>query len=583
MADKTNKALNSSNSTIVALNCPVCLQAFNFNGGIHSICTLPCGHIFGKSCLMEWFRAGDSEGICPVCRTSVTDMKNKLSKSDSYNDLVIELHGCTDNGLIEASIQSRKEIAKEHMDKIKEINDENTILKLKMQEQRDVSRCLLFGIFLSSRNHRHIFVDPSSNDPGNSISNLTNISDDDDMPEAIIKRGAEYLRRFNYNSPFTVTSNEIISFSKKYICPNDIRFKATQIYSWDFEEVMDASCSNDINVVAVKKSVNSNQINKYGVVILNGRTPGIYIPLSNNRLVAVKIGVDPSLTTTSKMVVVCEKGKFYEIIYDKDTNSVVSYFSSLIDKVLNLKFFYKPSSLVWLSRDKYIVGTETGELFVKYFGINTFININYVKRKFNMNISLLTGAVKMLNKIDENTVICYQSKKLCIYNDKCGRVATKDVGDKVVSIHFNQHTKKMTVHDEVSDKRTSFELWEIFDDNTRDNNINNFDIECVYKETLKSSRRKSVEVPSISLNHHGNEIDLTFCTVQYNHSLTLFSFKYVCHEVCLIPVHLQLLIKVCLEEGKFNIDATEEIRFLVISKNNVKLFKLKLLPNYNVL
>lgn len=51
---------------IDGLFCPICMEAWT-SDGIHQICCLPCGHIYGLSCIKKWLRQRRSSGKCPQC------------------------------------------------------------------------------------------------------------------------------------------------------------------------------------------------------------------------------------------------------------------------------------------------------------------------------------------------------------------------------------------------------------------------------------------------------------------------------------------------------------------------------------
>ncbi|KAL6521180.1 hypothetical protein OROGR_017749 [Orobanche gracilis] len=48
------------------LFCPICFEAWS-SGGDHHICCLPCGHIYGLSCIKKWLRRRGSSK-CPQCK-----------------------------------------------------------------------------------------------------------------------------------------------------------------------------------------------------------------------------------------------------------------------------------------------------------------------------------------------------------------------------------------------------------------------------------------------------------------------------------------------------------------------------------
>ncbi|KAL3622636.1 hypothetical protein CASFOL_034047 [Castilleja foliolosa] len=48
------------------LFCPICFEGWS-SGGDHHVCCLPCGHIYGLSCINKWLeRPGSSK--CPQCK-----------------------------------------------------------------------------------------------------------------------------------------------------------------------------------------------------------------------------------------------------------------------------------------------------------------------------------------------------------------------------------------------------------------------------------------------------------------------------------------------------------------------------------
>ncbi|KAH9554388.1 hypothetical protein CY35_08G061300 [Sphagnum magellanicum] len=59
------------------VTCPICMEAWTSIGS-HRICSLACGHLFGKSCIKRWLRqAGKKQGKCPQCncRARVEDLR----------------------------------------------------------------------------------------------------------------------------------------------------------------------------------------------------------------------------------------------------------------------------------------------------------------------------------------------------------------------------------------------------------------------------------------------------------------------------------------------------------------------------
>lgn len=58
-------------SEIDGLFCSICMEAWT-NDGDHQICCLPCGHMYGLSCIKKWLQQKGSSGTCPQCNKKCT-------------------------------------------------------------------------------------------------------------------------------------------------------------------------------------------------------------------------------------------------------------------------------------------------------------------------------------------------------------------------------------------------------------------------------------------------------------------------------------------------------------------------------
>ncbi|CAN6838268.1 hypothetical protein Bca4012_047365 [Brassica carinata] len=47
-------------------SCLICMEVWT-NGGDHQVCCLPCGHLYGFSCIKKWLKQPRSAGKCPQC------------------------------------------------------------------------------------------------------------------------------------------------------------------------------------------------------------------------------------------------------------------------------------------------------------------------------------------------------------------------------------------------------------------------------------------------------------------------------------------------------------------------------------
>ncbi|GLJ27591.1 hypothetical protein SUGI_0541250 [Cryptomeria japonica] len=63
------------------VNCPICLESWT-QSGEHNVCSLSCGHFFGRSCITQWIKKGGTRGSskCPLCSTKATGGELKAWK-----------------------------------------------------------------------------------------------------------------------------------------------------------------------------------------------------------------------------------------------------------------------------------------------------------------------------------------------------------------------------------------------------------------------------------------------------------------------------------------------------------------------
>ncbi|VEL21013.1 unnamed protein product [Protopolystoma xenopodis] len=49
-------------------SCPICFEPWT-SSGIHRLCCLKCGHLFGFECISKWLKAQGKVGKCPQCNS----------------------------------------------------------------------------------------------------------------------------------------------------------------------------------------------------------------------------------------------------------------------------------------------------------------------------------------------------------------------------------------------------------------------------------------------------------------------------------------------------------------------------------
>ncbi|OIV92371.1 hypothetical protein TanjilG_09969 [Lupinus angustifolius] len=76
IAIESSQGSEWSRSEIDGLLCPICMEPW-VNNGEHHISCLPCGHIYGMSCIKKWLQQRKKHGKCPQCnrKCSLKDVR----------------------------------------------------------------------------------------------------------------------------------------------------------------------------------------------------------------------------------------------------------------------------------------------------------------------------------------------------------------------------------------------------------------------------------------------------------------------------------------------------------------------------
>ncbi|XP_071709536.1 uncharacterized protein [Rutidosis leptorrhynchoides] len=105
--DSEGRNIDSNKSDTDGLTCPICYEAWT-DGGDHKVCCLPCGHLFGWSCVTKWLKNRRSHGKCPQC--------NKVSKVKDVRILYVNRVCVADEELRERVRSLEAKCARAHLE-----------------------------------------------------------------------------------------------------------------------------------------------------------------------------------------------------------------------------------------------------------------------------------------------------------------------------------------------------------------------------------------------------------------------------------------------------------------------------------
>ena len=68
--------------------CPICLSTIDEDN--NDMYKLECNHFFHSKCIMDWFRAENSNGKCPCCNDTPQNINTSLLNTYYYDNNLIE-------------------------------------------------------------------------------------------------------------------------------------------------------------------------------------------------------------------------------------------------------------------------------------------------------------------------------------------------------------------------------------------------------------------------------------------------------------------------------------------------------------
>ncbi|CEF68956.1 Zinc finger, RING-type domain and Zinc finger, RING/FYVE/PHD-type domain-containing protein [Strongyloides ratti] len=636
--DKTETISNDviKNDTFqVNFNCSICFQSFSEGGGIHNICTLPCGHIFGKSCLVKWFSIQAADHFCPTCKCPIIDLKIKIE--DNVYNSIIPLYGLTKNTSIETVILGRKKLIDEYEIKIKELSTENIKLKEQLKNslrlRREAFTLRSFAIdrdddisayerMLTELNGSDSRINNSNPLPSRRVANLAFVINRN-MGESNTNTLASMVqtsRIFNLERPQrnnltrnnqddnasddsnfgvveTISSPPIsllpsergIDFMNMTLAPRYPRVSpsmsctTTRKYRVHFDEVIDSTYNDGLIVSAVKRIVRNNNVYHFGISFFRYLRGSVYISLSDQEIVSVKVIKDPLLPNIQRVIAVCNKGRFYNLKFNEEVFGVISKFEGVIGQSQTFSgrvtLLHKPTGLTWLTPNKYAIGTKRGHIFVRTFFENTtrWLSINRYTNSYGEIHTGLKKPIMNLQSINEHAVICSQMTDVCIFDDRSGREAFYKCCGDILSLSFNKTSDTLAVILGGARNRSQIKTFKIENVNQfYEDGKNNYDISFISSTLHNDKISEKRELNSIVLRANNVDTFATFWLDEDSKQLSLISMLGCNDLMNQIELDSPRTIKVCFEDGVNLLDDSQTIHYIIVSSTNVTVYDLKM-------
>lgn len=107
----TNEGYNDAGDEEISSSCSICMEDWTI-GTEHRVCSLKCGHLFGRSCIERWIKDQGSNAKCPNCNKQArkADIRNLWCKAIKATDSteVSELKRQIDNEFKQRRLEQGK-------------------------------------------------------------------------------------------------------------------------------------------------------------------------------------------------------------------------------------------------------------------------------------------------------------------------------------------------------------------------------------------------------------------------------------------------------------------------------------------
>jgi len=109
--------------------CTICLEPWN-RSGPHQLSCLPCGHLFGRSCIDQWLKRRKVPSVCPTCKFSMKNRKATLIFGAPHKLVTVDQGEIDD---VKAKLEKEKEAHEKTKKKLKEKVDEARLMRSRLR------------------------------------------------------------------------------------------------------------------------------------------------------------------------------------------------------------------------------------------------------------------------------------------------------------------------------------------------------------------------------------------------------------------------------------------------------------------
>ncbi|KAG5556834.1 hypothetical protein RHGRI_007178 [Rhododendron griersonianum] len=291
-----SSGLEWSRSEIDGLFCPICMEAWT-SGGDHQVCCLPCGHLYGASCIKKWLQQRKNSGKCPQCNRKSTLKDVRVIYAQQIVAIDQEIQKKVRS--LEAKCASLEEKNNDWQKRECKWQEREAALDLQVHQLREASSILFIGLpFQMSCISRKSYLERLLGDAQNRPSGLLNAHE-----------GCTEQAMFGRNLDLKYCGQ---GSSSNFILQKELQVDGAKLF--------DVDASSQIGIIAQRLSGMGGMhvLAKMSLIAPHGRE-NIVLPVNTK---AVR---DLRVAPHGRLALLASLGKKLSIISMESNNTVLSY------------------------------------------------------------------------------------------------------------------------------------------------------------------------------------------------------------------------------------------------------------------
>ncbi|KAH7423071.1 hypothetical protein KP509_12G038200 [Ceratopteris richardii] len=280
------------------MNCPICMDPWT-GEGMHRICCLACGHLFGRSCIRKWLQQqGKKNSKCPHC--------NRKARIEDIRDLYIPTLTVIDD---------KNQQLREELELLKSKNEQLLVQNTKLRKEQEHLQALLMANSYS----------PGISGSKDNFSSKRALHSSQDYSRREAYGKGSQLKHGNYIQASVMDMFNMKNVNATHSKGSPGQFELQEEFSLMGARVFDMDAHSQMLLVAQKSTAVGGAFNLNKISLLS-LSDALVMPLPQNTGAVRDIRVaPPGGKLPGRLALVASLGKIISLFSLESNNVVLSY------------------------------------------------------------------------------------------------------------------------------------------------------------------------------------------------------------------------------------------------------------------